>query len=111
MRDIVLKIFLDNKIHHRLDLSREFLSSAEKSEAVHKQVGLYKFENIEQGIIYVICVNPKEYFELYGIYCETNKKHKGVRKGTNRMDFDNYASCIKHTTGIVVEIHGRSKGR
>ena len=25
---------------------------------------------------------------------ETNKKHKGVQKGTKGMDFDNYASRI-----------------
>ena len=30
----------------------------------------------------------------YGLYYETNKKHKGPRKGTKGMDFDNYASCI-----------------
>ena len=35
-----------------------------------------------------------QYFELYGIYYERNKKHKGIRKGTKGMDFDNYASHI-----------------
>ena len=35
-----------------------------------------------------------QYIELYGIYYERNKKHKGIRKGTKGMDFDNYASRI-----------------
>ena len=95
MRDILIKIFLDNDIHHMLDLSVEFFEQfGKRKEAIQKLVGLYEFENIEQGIICTICVNPKEYFELYGIYYETNKKHKGVSKGTKGMDFDNYAGRI-----------------
>ena len=39
-------------------------------------------------------MNLKEYFELYGIFYEINKKHKGVRKETKVLDFDNYASRI-----------------
>ena len=95
MRDILIQIFLENDIHSRLDLSGEFCEQYRKwNELVRKQVGLYKFENIEQGIICALCINPKEYFELYGIYYQTNKKHKGVRKGTKAIDFDNYASRI-----------------
>ena len=66
----------------------------ERNELIRKQVGLSEIKNIEQGTICAICINPKEYFELYGIYYETNKKHKGVRKGMKGMDFDNYASRI-----------------
>ena len=63
MRDILIKIFLDNDIHHRLDLPGEFFELfGKRNEAIRKQVGLYEFENIEQGIICAICVNPKEYF-------------------------------------------------
>ena len=95
MRDILIKIFLDDDIYHRLDLSGEFFEQfGKRNEAIRKQVGLYEFENTEQGIICAICVNLKEYFELYGTYCETNKRHKGVRKGTKGMDFDNYAGRI-----------------
>ena len=49
---------------------------------------------MEHGIICTICVNPKEYFELYGILYEMNKKQNGAKKGTKDMDFDNYASRI-----------------
>ena len=65
-----------------------------RNVTVRKQVGLYEFENIEHGIICAICVNPKEYFELYGILYKTNKKYKGVRRSTKGMDFDKYASPI-----------------
>ena len=83
MRDILIKISLDNDVHHRLDLSGEFFEQFSKlNKAIRKKVGLHEFENIEQGITCAIYVNPKEYFELYGIYYETNKKHKGIRKGT-----------------------------
>ena len=95
MRDILIQIFLDNNIHRRLDLSGEFFEQyGKRNELICKQFGLYEIKNIKQGTICAICVNPKEYFELYGIYYETNKKHKGVRKGTKGMDFDNYASRI-----------------
>ena len=59
MRDIILKIFLDNDIHKRLDLSNEFFEQFDKRNlAVRKQVGLYKFENIEHGIVCAIVSTP-----------------------------------------------------
>ena len=93
MRDILLRIFLDNDIRKRLDLSSEFFTQfGKQNPAVRKQVGLYEFEKID--IICAICVNPKEYLEMYGILFEANKKHKGVKRGTKGMDFDKYASRI-----------------
>ena len=95
MRDILLKIFLDNDIHKRLDLSNEFFEQFDKRNlAVRKQVGLYEFENIEHGIVCAICVNPKEYLEVYGILFDINKKHKGVKRGTKGMNFEKYARRI-----------------
>ena len=80
-RAILLKIFLDNDIHKRLDLSNEFFEQFDKRNlAVRKQVGLYKFENIEHGIVCAICVNPKENLEVYGILFDIYKKHKGVKR-------------------------------
>ena len=91
--DVLLRIFLDNQICLRLDLSGKFFDKSGKGNAAtRKQVGLCQSENIEHGIICTICVNPKKYFELYGILRETNKKHKGVKKGTKAIDFDNYTS-------------------
>ena len=104
MRDVLFRIFLENDIHQRLNLCSEFFDQFNmRNEAVRKQVGLYEFKNIEYSIICAICVNPKEYFELYGILYETNKKHKGVRKGTKGMDFDKYA-------GHILTIKGAHEG-
>ena len=63
MRDILIQIFLENDIHSRLDLSGEFFERfGKRNEAVQKQVGLYEFEDIQQGIICALCINSKEYF-------------------------------------------------
>ena len=95
MRKVMLKLFLETDIYYRIDSSHEFFEQFEnRNKKVMKQVGLYEFENIEHGIICSINVNPKEYHELYGIMYETNKKQKGVQKGTKGMDFNNYASRI-----------------
>ena len=95
VRDILLKIFLDKNIHKRLDLSNEFFEQFDKRNvAFRKQVGLCEFENIEHGIVCDICVNPKEYLEVYGILFLINKKHNGVKRGTKGMNFEKYAGRI-----------------
>ena len=75
---------------------RNFEQFGKRNESIRKQVGLYEFENVEHGIICAICVNPKEHFELSAILYEVNKKHKGVKKGTKGMDFDNYPGRLLH---------------
>ena len=83
MREIFLKIFLDNNMHCRLDLSSKFFDQfGKRNVSIRKQVGLYEFENIEHELICAICVSPKEYFELYGILYKVNKKLEGIKKGT-----------------------------
>ena len=50
MREVLLKIFSDNNNHKRMDLSSEFFEQiGKRNESIRKQVGLYKFENIEHG--------------------------------------------------------------
>ena len=57
IRDILIQIFLENDIHSRLDLSGEIFEwLGKRNEAVRKQVGLYEFENIDQGIICALCI-------------------------------------------------------
>ena len=95
LRNVLLKVFLDNDIHKRLELSSEYFEQFNKRNvSIRKQIGLYEFENIEHGIICGICICPKEYFELHCIFYEKNKKHKSVRKGMKGMSFDNCASRI-----------------
>ena len=95
LRNVLLKVFLDNDIHKRLERSSEYFEQFNKRNvSIRKQIGLYEFENIEHGIICGICICPKEYFELHCIFYEKNKKHKSVRKGMKGMSFDNCASRI-----------------
>ena len=68
MRDILLRIFLDNVIQHRLHLSDDFFAQFyKKIETVRKQISFYEFNNIEHGMICAICISSKEYFELCGL--------------------------------------------
>ena len=95
MRNILLKIFLDNDIDKRLDLSNKFFEQFNKQNlAVKKHVGLYEFENIEHGIVCALCVNPKEYLEVYAILFDISTKRKGVKRGTKGMNFEKYVGRI-----------------
>ena len=40
-----------------------------------------------------MAVNPKEYYEQFEGN-SFNKKHKGIKKGSPGMDFENYANRI-----------------
>lgn len=57
-------------------------------------MGLYKIENVDDPCYVTLAVNPKEYFEFFKSY-STNKKHKGIKKGSKGMDSENYAERIK----------------
>ena len=52
-------------------------------------------ENIDDPSYFTLAVNPKsKYFEFFKDY-STNKKGKGIKKGSKGMDFENYAERIK----------------
>ena len=59
-----------------------------------KNLGLYEVERIDNPCYVTLVVNPKEYFQLFRNY-STNKKHKGIKKGSKGMEFSNYANRIK----------------
>ena len=62
VRNVMLKVFLENNIYDRLDSFDVFFDQFNKRDiSVRKQVGLFEFENIEHRIICAIKVNPKEY--------------------------------------------------
>ena len=84
-----------SKILDRLDLSDEFWKQFEvQNVTTKKQMGLFEIENIDHPNVCTIAVNPKEYFEKFKNR-NINKKHKGVKKGTPGMLFENYAARIK----------------
>ena len=93
-KKIIFECLKKSKILNRLDLSDEFWKQFEIYNAdTNKVMGLYEIENINNQNICTIAINPKEYFEKFKDR-KINKKHKGVRKDTQGMNFESYAMII-----------------
>ena len=91
---IIFKCLKKSKILNRLDLSDEFWKKFKIYNADTKKVmGLHEIENINNQNICTIAINPKEYFEKFNDR-KINKKHKGVRKDTQGMNFESYTMRI-----------------
>ena len=95
VRDILFEIFSKTEIRERFDKSdkfwRRFNVHCPQNEKV---LGLYEVEHTDDHCYVTLAVNPKEYFEYFkGDTC--NKKHKGIKKGSPGMDYENYAEKIK----------------
>ena len=57
-------------------------------------MSLFEIDNIDNPNVCTIAVNLRKYFEKFKNK-SVNKKHKGVKKGTSGMMFENYAQRIK----------------
>ena len=53
------------------------------------------YERIDNPCYATLAVNPKEYFEFFQDY-SSNKKYKGIKKGSRGMEFSNYAKRINY---------------
>ena len=94
-RDILFEIFSKTEIVNRFDKSDDFWMKFNTPKPQDKKVlGLYEVEHLNDQCYVTLAVNPKEYFELFKSK-EINKKHKGIKKGSAGMDFENYAERIK----------------
>ena len=58
-----------------------------------KSSDIFEIESIDNPCQIVIAINPKEYLEHFEDF-SVNEKHKGQKKGTPGMDFENFASRI-----------------
>ena len=65
-------------------------------------MGLYEIENINNANICSIAVNPLEYFEKFKNRT-FNKKHKGVRRDHNGINFESYTERIVILKELVKE--------
>ena len=83
MRDIIFEVIIAMKyIYNRCDTSHEFWDNFQaRKKNRKKKLGLYETENIDNPCYVTLAVNPKEYFEVFKNY-KTNKKHKGIKKGS-----------------------------
>ena len=94
-RKVIFECLIKSKILDRLDVSDEYWKQFNVFDlTTKKQMGLYEIEQINNQNVCTIAVNPKEYFEKFKNK-DINKKHKGVKKGTRGMMFENYANRIK----------------
>ena len=108
-RDLIFQILLQSKIGPRLDKSDKFydnFKSCVKSEK--KQVEFKKSESTDNSNIVTVAVTPKEYFEVFRNK-KINKKHKGVKKSTQGMDFESYASRIMDLREYDSDYRSRKK--
>ena len=95
IRDIIFEVIVKTEIFNRFDTSHPFWKKFDACKPKRpKKLGLYEVEHIDGPCYVTLAVNPKEYFEFFKDY-STNKKHKGIKKGSKGMDFHNYASTIK----------------
>ena len=94
-RKVIFECMTKSKILDRLDVSDEYWKQFNVfNAATKKQMGLFEIEHIDNPNVCTIAVNPKEYLEKFKNK-DINKKHKGVKKGTRGMSFENYANRIK----------------
>ena len=94
VRDILFEIFVKTEIYDRFDTSHPFWQKfdAQKPER-QKVLGLYEVEHIDNPCYVTLAINPKEYFEYFQS-TKLNKKHKGIKKGSKGMDYENYTARI-----------------
>ena len=79
---------------HSFDASQIFWEKyGARNEQLNKKLGYFSIENIDDPCLVTVAVNPKEYFEDFESQ-SVNKKLKGLRKGTSRMEFEDYAKRI-----------------
>ena len=93
-RDIIFEIVTSSQIYKRFDSSHEFWDIFGAREVQKKKkLGYYEIENIDNPWIWTLAVNPKEYLELFKDK-NINKKHKGIKKSSSGLGFENFAQRI-----------------
>ena len=94
-RDIIFEIIVTTKIYKRFDSSHKFWDNFSARKLSRKtKLGYYEIESIDNPCYVTLAVSPKEYFEVFKNQ-RTNKKHKGIKKGSHGMEFENFAVKIK----------------
>ena len=99
-RDIIFEVITASKIYERFDsLHIYWEKSDSRQENLRKCLGYFEIESIYNPCFLTIACNPKEYHKLFENR-HVNKKHKGIKKGSLGMNFENYASRITSLTNF-----------
>ena len=86
-RDVLFEIIVE---YNRFDSSHSYWEKFNtRKENLKKCLGYFEIEHIDNPCVVIIAVNHKKYYELFEDNC-FNEKHKGIKKGTPGMDFQNY---------------------
>ena len=94
-RDIIFEVIVTSKIHKRFPTSQEFWDIfGARKQSRGKKVGHHEVENISNPCILTLAINPKKYLEMFKDLA-LNKKHKGIKKASSRMGFQNFVGRIK----------------
>ena len=90
--DVIFEVIITTKIYKRFDSSHKFWDIfGFRKENRRKKLGYYEIENIDNPCLVTIAVNPKEYLEVLK-NLKLDKKHKDIKKGSSRMDFENFTN-------------------
>ena len=93
-RDVLFEVIIKNDVLHRFDTLHNFWERYKvRNEHLRKKLGYFPIENIDNLCVVIVAVNRKEYFEEFKSQ-SVNKKHKGLRKGANGMEFEDYAKRV-----------------
>ena len=65
-----------------------------RKENKRKKLGYHKIENIGNPCLLTMAADPKEYLELLKDRV-LNKKHKGIKKGSSGLGFENFTQRMK----------------
>ena len=93
-REIIFEVIIASEIYHRFVTSHKSWDKfGLQKEFLHKCLGCFSIENIDNPCLLTIACNPKEYFELFQ-NSEINKRHKEIKKESSGMNFENYTGRI-----------------
>ena len=101
-RDIIFEGIIGSEIYKRFDRSHLFWDIlGARKEQKRKKLGYYETELLDNPCILTMVVNPKDYLELFedkGV----NKKHKGFKKGSSGLGFENFSQRIKSLEILIL---------
>ena len=82
-RDIIFEVIVASKIDNRFNSWNFYWETfGARKENLLKCLGYSEIEHIGNPYLVTVTVNPKEHYEA-----SFNKKHKGIKTGSPRMDF------------------------
>ena len=88
--DVIFEIIVKTDIYKRFEASHPFWEKFNARKPKRQKIlCLYEVERVDSPCYVTIAVNPKEYFEFFHDYL-VNKKHKGIKKGSRGMEYQNF---------------------